>query len=133
GLAIGADGRLVVSGHDGPNVTGQRMAFFARLTPPEAMIGSFTANPNPVTSGSNVTLTASNIAADGGTITQVTFYYYDSNGNKAVLGYGTEDSSGDWILNFTVNLASGTYTLYAQAQDSDGVLGDPAALTLTVQ
>jgi hypothetical protein len=35
-------------------------------------------------------------------------------------------------LNFTVNLAFGTYSLYAQAQDNYGVLGDPDALTLTV-
>ncbi len=133
GLAIGADGGIVASGYYGPNYAGERMAFFAQLTPPEAMIGSFTASPNPVTSGSKGTLTASNIAADGGTITQVTFYYYDVNGNKVVLGNGTEDSSGNWVLSLTVNLAPGTYTLYAQAQDSDGVLGDPDALTLTVQ
>jgi uncharacterized delta-60 repeat protein len=34
GLAIQTDGKIVVSGHDGPAVNGQRMAFFARLTPP---------------------------------------------------------------------------------------------------
>jgi hypothetical protein len=38
-----------------------------------------------------------------------------------------------WTFTFTVNLASGTYTLLAQAQDSYGVLGDPASLALTVQ
>jgi uncharacterized delta-60 repeat protein len=34
GLAIDSSGRIVVSGHDGPNVVGERMAFFVRLTPP---------------------------------------------------------------------------------------------------
>jgi hypothetical protein len=98
-------------------------------------IGSFTANPNPVTAGSSVTLTASNIsdAHPNSTITQVTFYYYDSNGNQVALGYGTEDSSGDWILNFTVNLTPGGYTLLSQAEDGYGAFGDPTELTLTVQ
>lgn len=50
-----------------------------------------------------------------------------------VLGYGASDGSGDWTLTFTVSLAQGAYTLYAQAQDNYGVLGDPDALTLTVQ
>jgi hypothetical protein len=36
-------------------------------------------------------------------------------------------------LSFTVNLASGTYTLYAQAEDSYGVFGDPLPESLTVQ
>jgi uncharacterized delta-60 repeat protein len=107
----------------------------ARYLASEPLIGSFTANPNPVASGSSTTLTASNIT-DGNpnsTITQVTFYYYDLTGNKVVLGYGTSDGLGDWTLAFTVNLASGTYTLYGQAQDNYGVLGEPDALTLTVQ
>jgi hypothetical protein len=106
-----------------------------RLLPSEPEIGSFTANPNPVASGSNVTLTASNIS-DGNpnsTVTQVTFYYYDLNGNKIVLGNGTSDGLGDGSLTFTVNLAAGSYTLYAQAEDNYGVLGDPDTLTLNVQ
>jgi hypothetical protein len=41
--------------------------------------------------------------------------------------------AGVGTLNFTVNLASGTYTIYAQAQDSYGVLGDPVGMALTVQ
>jgi hypothetical protein len=52
---------------------------------------------------------------------------------KLVLGYGTSDGLGNWTLTLTLNLASGTYTLYAQAQDNYGVVGDPTALTLTVQ
>jgi uncharacterized delta-60 repeat protein len=125
------DGRLLLVGSS--SIAADRVLI--RLLQSEPEIGSFTANPNPVASGSSTTLTASNIT-DGNpnsTITQVTFYYFDANGNKVVLGTGTADGSGDWILNFTVNLASGSYTLYAQAQDNYGVLGDPAALTLTVE
>ena len=125
------DGKIVTAAGNGSSFTVGRYWGDA----PVPVIGSFTANPNPVTSGSNVTLTASNIT-DGNpnsTITQVTFYYYDSNGNKVILGYGTEDSSGDWSLTFAVNLASGTYTFFAQAQDNYGALSEPDALTLTVQ
>jgi hypothetical protein len=107
----------------------------SRYLPSESEIGSFTANPNPVTAGSVTTLTASNIT-DGNansTITQVAFYYYDSTGTKQILGYGTQTSPGVWTFNFTVNLTPGPYTIYAQAEDSYGVFGDPLALTLTVQ
>jgi hypothetical protein len=66
-------------------------------------------------------------------------FYLDSNGDgqleqgsDALLGYATQSSPGVWTLPYTVNLAPGTYTLFAQATDSDGVLGAPAAATLTV-
>jgi uncharacterized delta-60 repeat protein len=127
GLAIDASGRILTSGYTGPNVVNQRMAFFARLTPPEAMIGSFTASANPVASGGSETLTASNIA-NSSTITQVAFY-----ANGTLLGYGSQTSPGVWTFTFIVNLVPGSYTLTAQAEDSAGVLGDPFALTLTVQ
>jgi hypothetical protein len=52
---------------------------------------------------------------------------------STLLGYGTQTSPGVWTFTFTVTLAPGSYTLLAQAQDSDGVFSDPAALTLTVQ
>jgi hypothetical protein len=98
-----------------------------------AQIGSFTASPDPVTAGSNVTLTASNItlADPGSTITQVAFYV-QINGTNTLLGYGAQTSPGVWTFTFTVNLTPGTYTLFAQAQDSDGVFGDPLAASLQV-
>jgi len=64
-----------------------------------------------VTTGSSVTLAASNIT-DGNpdaSVTQVAFYYIDSNGNQDLLGDGTQ-SGGIWSYSFTVNLASGSYT-----------------------
>jgi hypothetical protein len=48
------------------------------------------------------------------------------------VGYGTQTSPGVWTYTFTVNLAPGSYTLFAQAEDSDGVFGDPVALSLQV-
>jgi uncharacterized delta-60 repeat protein len=115
---------------------GQASTFIvARFLPSDPGTGSFKASPNPVASGSSVTLTASNItdANPGATLTQVTFYYFDSSGNNVTLGPGTQTSPGVWTLNTTMNLPAGTYTIYAQAEDSYGVFGDPFALTLTVQ
>jgi hypothetical protein len=99
-----------------------------------AVIGSFTAGPNPVTAGGTLTLTASKItdAAPGATITQVAFYV-QINGSTTLLGYGTQTSPGVWTFTGTVKLPSGTYTLFAQAEDSYGVFGDPLSLSLTVQ
>jgi uncharacterized delta-60 repeat protein len=132
GLAIQPDGAIVACGNTAID------SAVARYLPSEPEVGSFTASPNPVTSGSSTTLTASNIT-DGNpnsTITQVTFYYFDSSGNKVTLGTGTptQTSPGVWTFTFTwtVTLAPGTYTLYAQAEDSYDVFGDPFALTLTV-
>ena len=49
-----------------------------------------------------------------------------------LLGYGTQSSPGVWTYTFTVNLASGTYKLFAQAEDSYGVFGDPVVITIQV-
>jgi len=98
-------------------------------------IGSFTANPNPVTAGSSVTLTASNIrdANPDTTSTQVVFYSFDSSGTKQILGYGTQTNPGVWSLTLASNLRPGSYTLFSQAEDGYGAFGDPTTLTLTVQ
>jgi uncharacterized delta-60 repeat protein len=145
GVVIQPDGKIVVAGTANFNGSatspGTDKLMLARYGPSAAQIGSFTAGPNPVTAGSSVTLTASNItlADPNSTITHVAFYL-DSNGDgvlepgsDTLLGTGTQTSPGVWTLNYTASLAAGSYTLFAQAQDSDGVLGDPVALTLTVQ
>lgn len=123
-LVIQADGKIdVASGFT-----------IARLLASEPQIGSLTSSSNPVTSGTAATLTASNIT-DGNpnaAITQVAFYYLDDNGNQQTLGYGTQSSAGVWTLNYTVGLPTGTYTIYAQAKDSYGVLGDPLSQNLQV-
>ena len=118
----------------------------ARYGPSAAQIDSFTANPNPVTAGSSVTLAASNItlADPSSTIIQVAFYL-DSNNDSSLESTGTNPdtllgyamfSNGVWTFTFSTSvmgLTAGTYTLFAQAEDSDGIFSDPAALTLTVQ
>jgi hypothetical protein len=104
--------------------------------------GSFTASPNPVTAGSYLTLTASNLtdANPGAFVTQLAFSLDSNhegtlNSGDTLLGYATQASPGVWMLSFstsTFGLTSGIYTPFAQAKDSDGVFGDPLALSLTV-
>jgi uncharacterized delta-60 repeat protein len=139
-VAIQPDGRIVAAGYS-QGSTGWDFMTARYLVGPQ--IGSFTANPNPVTAGSPVTLSASNIS-DGdpsSSITQVAFYLDSNNDSKlepgtdTLLGYATQTSPGVWTLtnSSAFGLTAGTYTLFAQAQDNDGYLGDPIALTLTVQ
>ncbi len=132
-VAIQPDGKIVLAGTQ-ENFNGTAYAFaLARFLPSEPQIGSFTASPDPVTAGSDLTLTATNItdANPGATVTQVAFYV-DINGTDTLLGYGAQTSPGVWSFTFTVNLAPGSYTLIAQAEDSDGVIGAPSTLSLTV-
>jgi uncharacterized delta-60 repeat protein len=124
-VVIQSDGKILLGG------TG-----LARYLSSAPQVGLFTPSPNPVTAGSSVTLTAGNITDGnpGGTITQVAFYYLDSNGNKVDLGTGGQTNPGVWTLMFsTTGWAAGTYTLFAQAEDSYGVVGDPAAAALNIQ
>jgi uncharacterized delta-60 repeat protein len=127
-VALQSDGKIVTTTINNGNFG------LARYLPSEPQIGAFTASPNPVTAGSSMTLTASNITDDNAnsTITQIAFYV-QINGTNTLLGYGTQTSPGVWTFTFTVNLAPGTDTLFAQAEDSYGVFGDPFAITLTVQ
>jgi hypothetical protein len=132
GIAIQPDGKVVVAGY--AQVGSYDQFVVLRYLPSAPQIGSFTASPNPVTSGSSTTLIAANLT-DGNpnsTIAQVAFYV-QINGINTLLGYGTQTSPGVWTFNYTVSLAPGNYTLTAQAEDSYGVFGDLMALTLTVQ
>jgi uncharacterized delta-60 repeat protein len=138
-VAVEPDGRIVVGGTQALSTTS---AFsLARFLAAGPQVGSFSASPSPAAAGGPLTLTAGSVAAlnPGSTTTQVAFYL-DSNGDGALapgtdslLGYGTQDSSGNWAFTFsTAGWSSGTYTLFAQAKDSYGVLGDPLAASVTV-
>ena len=138
GLALQPDGGVILAGFTSTN--GVYSLALARYLPSAPQIGSFTASPNPVAAGSAVTLSASNItdANPNSTIAQVAFYL-DSNGDgilepgtDALLGYGSL-TNGVWTLTVsTTGWASGSDTLFARAQDSYGVFGDPLALDLKV-
>ena len=65
--------------------------------------------------------------------------YRESNGNgtldagDTLLGYAAPESGGTWTLTLdTDGWIIGDHTLYAQAEDSYDVLGDPLALALTL-
>jgi len=135
-LSLQPDGRVLLAGEARPtSATYPTDVALVRFLASAPQIGSFTANPNPVPSGSSTTLTASNLTDynPGATVSQVAFYIM-VNGSGVLLGYGTQNSDGSWSYAFdTTGYASGTYTLFAQATDSDGVLGNPVALTLTIQ
>jgi hypothetical protein len=60
----------------------------------------------------------------------VIFYYFDSNGNRVSLGSGAADGQGGWTVR--ADLPAGTYTLFAQAEDSYDVFSDPLAISLQV-
>jgi uncharacterized delta-60 repeat protein len=135
-MALQPDGRVIVAGYVRPSGnTYPTDVALCRFLASAPQVGAFAASASTVTSGSSVTLTASNISDGnpGATVTQVAFYYVDSSGTQQLLGYGTQSSPGVWTFTFTISLAPGTYTLFAQATDSFGALGDPVALTLTVQ
>jgi uncharacterized delta-60 repeat protein len=127
-LVVQSDGKIVQAGSTDAGSDSDLLV--ARHLPSAPQIGSFTASQ--VGAGAPVTLTAANItdANPNATVRQVDFYYFDSGGNKVSLGTATQGSGGAWSV--SVNLTAGTYTVYAQATDSYGVLGDAVSLTLTV-
>jgi uncharacterized delta-60 repeat protein len=133
-VAIQPNGEIVMVGRDNLNIQDFAVARFLAAGP---QIGSFTASPNPVTAGSSLTLTASNITDEipSATITQVALYYYDGTGTKVTLGTVSQSTGGAWTLTSPTafGLTAGTYTIYAQAEDSYGIFGDPFTITLTVQ
>jgi uncharacterized delta-60 repeat protein len=138
-VALEPDGRIVEAGS---TYTSAGFSFtLARFLSTGPQIGSFTASSNPASVGSSVTLTASNVVKlnPGSTVTQVAFYA-DSNGDgvldsgDALLGFGSQSNTGTWTFTFsTAGWASGSYTLFAQAEDSYSAFSDPLALTLLLQ
>lgn len=143
-VAIGPDGKAVVVGAARRSSSNSIVdVSLARFLPSAPQISSFTASPNPVTAGSNVTLAASVTAGNPGSlgaVAQVAFYA-DSNNDgvldpatDALLGYATYDAmSGQWRLTIsTAGWSSGSHRLFARAQDGYGAWGDPAALDLQV-
>jgi uncharacterized delta-60 repeat protein len=135
-----SDGKIVVTGVR-PDSSKQNANDFAvdRYigTTTLARIGSLTANPEPVASGSSTALTASSITDGnaGANITQVTFYYFDTSGNKVTLGNAIQTSAGLWTQTSTntFGVTAGSYSMDAQAEAGQDIFGDPFAIMPTVQ
>jgi uncharacterized delta-60 repeat protein len=79
GVGVEPDGKVVLAGKTGPVGGSAAYPCLARFLPPDTKIGSFTATQ--ASAGSPVTFTAWNIVDSNptATITQVAFYYLDSN------------------------------------------------------
>jgi hypothetical protein len=135
--------RIVMAADGDTYFTGDHYSTFQVVFDPTAQnvptIGSFTVSPTSVVTGSTVTLTASNVAETGGTISSVAFYR-ESNGTSGLqigsdtsVGSGTQ-SGTTWTLSnvSTTGLAAGTYTFYAVATDTSGVSSAVSSTTLTV-
>lgn len=133
-VALQADGRIVACGYAQDPTTGNNRFAVARFLMSAPEIGSFVASSNTVTSGGHLTLTASNLT-DGNpsaAVTQVEFYYFDIDGNRQSLGFATQTGSDVWELTFVVYLPPGVFTLFAEATDNYGAVGDPLSLSLQV-
>jgi uncharacterized delta-60 repeat protein len=149
GLAVAVqpwDGKIVVAGAYNDALAGEAFGL-ARLnpdgsfdgTPPASypQIGSLSSSASTWTAGSSVTLTASNVTDtypyNGGGIVLEVAFYAQINGVNTLLGYGSFAAVGTWTLTFTDNLAPGSYTVFAVAQDNYGATSDPFTLTMTTQ
>jgi PKD repeat protein len=104
-------------------------------------IGTLAATPNAAPAGTQVTLTAGNVTDNSGIVTQVAFYTSQVGGSNThsptdtLLGNGVKSGlTNTWTLTTsTTGLASGTYTIFAQATDSNGMFSVVSAVNLTVQ
>ena len=136
GYAAGA-GYDMVTGFGSP-IGPKLAADLAANAAPTPSIGGFTVSPTSVTAGASFTLTASNVAETGGTITAVRFYR-ESNGSvglqigsDVLVGTGTQAGS-TWTLTVSSSgLAAGSSTFYAVATDASSVSTAASTATLTV-
>jgi uncharacterized delta-60 repeat protein len=120
GNSVFAVARYLGSGGNSPSRLGGNV--------PSAVSHSFTADPNPVPSGTVTALTASGLtdAKSGAAVTPVASSLVGNN-IQALLGHGT-NSSCTWPYSLgTAGLAPGSSTPHAQATDSHEVTGDAAA------
>jgi uncharacterized delta-60 repeat protein len=127
-MAVGPDGRIVIVGDD--MVVQPQLQFdLARFLATGPQISSLIVTPPATGSSGPLTLTASAITDGnpGAKVVQVAFYYLDNTGTVVSLGNGSPDGFGGWTI--PVNVPSGT-TLFAQALDSLGALGDPVSISL---
>ena len=121
---------------DSTGVKATASAILAVVTPTPS-IGSFAPSLASVTTGATVTLTASNVIENGGSVSTVAFYR-ETNGTSGFqptdtfLGDGTA-SGTTWSLGTsTYGFAAGNYTYYAVAVDTANLLSVASTTSVTV-
>jgi len=97
------------------------------------VVASLTADPNPLTPGDTLTLTATGVSDPDGTVQHVAFYR-DTNGDgvfeessDALIGTDTDGADG-WSLAFTDS--TGIKTFFARALDNSGGWSFPASVNV---
>ena len=134
--AVGYDMVTGMGSPIGPKLAADLAGFV--VPTPTPSIGSFTASPTSVVTGTNFTLTASNVMETGGTISSVNFYRESNSsvglqaGSDTLVGTGTR-SGTTWTLTLSaLGLATGSYTFYAVATDASNVSTAASTAVLTV-
>jgi hypothetical protein len=104
-------------------------------------IAAVSDSPDPVTTGSSLTLTATGATDSDGTVAKVSFYR-ESNatsglqagtGGDTLIGTDATSSDGFKTTFATTGLAAATYTYYAQATDNAGVTSAAVSCTSVVK
>jgi uncharacterized delta-60 repeat protein len=129
-VAIQADGKIVAAGSTPGSTYDDFMVarYLGAASPP----GAPPILPDPVPVGTDTTLTADPVTAVAFQGDAVGAGVLEP-GTDTLLGYGTRPRDGTWTQSSaTAGWTSGRSRLLVQAQDSDGVFGDPFALPLSV-
>ena len=121
---------------DSSNTTATASTNYSVVIPTPA-IGTFVVSAAPVVTGATVTLTASNVIENGGSVAAVAFYR-ESNvkpgfeSTDMFLGDGTKNGTTYTLNSSTFGFAAGSYTYYAVAIDPVNVTSPTSTAPLTV-
>jgi len=136
GFPIGANtffARALDDKYDWSNAAGATVSIESPNASPT--IDSLSDSPDPVTEGSNLTLTAINVKDGDGDIVQVEFYH-DTNGNNLLdvefddlLGTSTHNSSDCSWTGSTAGFAVGEHRYFARAMDDDNEWSNTVSIT----
>lgn len=139
-IIAGADRVASLSGKVASGVLNARttLALLDQPAPSGPSIGAVVASPNSVSIGNAAVLTASGVAASGGTVTNVSFYL-DGNNNRQydssdqLLGWTGAVANGQASVTInSSNVGAGSHSIIARAQDNHGAWSSCVATTLTV-
>jgi subtilisin family serine protease len=136
--ATGGSYKYLARALDNSGAFGATKTLTAVVTSPPR-IGTLTATPNPVSRGQTLTITATDVVDDDGTVASVAFYR-DTDGDglvtsaDKVLGNDTTASNG-WSVSTSSsssNLVVGVNRILAVAKDNKGMTGAPKLTLVTI-